>query len=104
MDEIYRRSEERDLHYGYRIHEIESLLLRRAREMRPQGNQHNLGIALHGQQTWIGLEFQVFLTPYDELERMLDVLKPAPGEKFVDLGAGYGRMGLILHELFPGVL
>lgn len=64
----------------------------------------NFGEVLHdGHQTWVGLDPQVLNTPYRELTELILTLGPQPGEHFVDLGAGYGRMGLVLNELCPGV-
>lgn len=97
-------NEEMDQKYGLRINEIEFNLLKEARSLRPSGNMDNLGHVLHdGSQTWIGLDPQTLNTPYEELIRLCDVLKPLAGTHMVDLGAGYGRLGLILHESSPGV-
>ncbi len=48
---------------------------------------------------WIGLDLQTLQTPYSELLAMICYLKPADGEVWLDLGAGYGRMGVILGFL-----
>lgn len=97
-------SEELDKKFGLRINEIEDNLLKAARSLRPDGDMDNLGSVLHdGSQTWIGLDPQTLNTPYEELYRLCEVLKPAPGTHMVDLGAGYGRLGLILSEKCPGV-
>lgn len=55
------------------------------------------------QQLWIGLPVQAMLTPYTELRAMLARLAPLPGHTIVDLGAGYGRMGLVIARHHPGV-
>lgn len=55
------------------------------------------------QQLWIGLPVQAMLTPYTELRAMLARLAPLPGQTIVDLGAGYGRMGLVIARHHPGV-
>jgi hypothetical protein len=97
-------SEELDQHFGLNINQIEDFLFREAKKLRPEGTLSNLGHVLHdGHQTWVGLEPQVILTPYHELVQMCHHLKPGVGQHMVDLGAGYGRMGLVLHELHPGV-
>lgn len=54
-------------------------------------------------ETWRGLELQSLQTPYAELVAMIERLEPAPGETWVDLGAGYGRLGLALALLRPEV-
>lgn len=95
-------SEELDAEYGYKIQEIEKKLLQSAKELRPGGTLDNLGEALHqGHQTWVGLDPQTLNTPYAELVQVCHLLKPGEGELLVDLGAGYGRMGLVLRELYP---
>lgn len=97
-------NEEFDQKYGLRINEIELTLLKEARSLRPAGTMDNLGHVLHdGSQTWIGLDPQVLNTPYEELFRLCEVLNPKPGTQMVDLGAGYGRLGLVLSEKHPGV-
>lgn len=97
-------SEELDKKFGLRINEIENNLLKAARTLRPDGDMDNLGSVLHaGSQTWIGLDPQTLNTPYEELIRLCEVLRPQPGTHMVDLGAGYGRLGLILNEWTQGV-
>lgn len=92
-------SEEMDKKFGLRINEIENNLLKAARSLRPDGDMDNLGSVMHaGSQTWIGLDPQTLNTPYEELIKLCEVLKPKPGTHMVDLGAGYGRLGLILNE------
>ena len=97
-------NEETDQKYGLRIPEIEAELLKKAKLLRPQGTVENLGHALHeGAQTWIGLDPQILNTPYEELKRLCEILKPEAGSHIIDLGAGYGRLGIVLHEMNPEV-
>lgn len=97
-------SSEIDRLLGFRVPEIESALLEEALVTDPQGNHHRWGAALHsGNQTWVGLHPETIQTPYEELLRVCGQLKLSPGEKVVDLGAGYGRLGIVLRELYPGV-
>ncbi len=56
-----------------------------------------------GHKRWENLGPNTFLTPYSELRRMLEILKPQPGDTIIDLGAGYGRLGFVLHRHFPEV-
>lgn len=98
-------SSEIDRLLGFRVPEIENALLEKALVSDPQGNHHRWGAALHsGNQTWVGLHPETIQTPYEELIRVCSELKLSPGEKVVDLGAGYGRLGVVLRELYPGVL
>lgn len=92
-------NEELDLHYGLEINRIEKELYEAAKSLVPNGNLSNLGHVYHdGHQTWIGLEPQTLLTPYAELRRLCELIRPKAGVHFVDLGAGYGRLGLVLNE------
>lgn len=52
-------------------------------------------------QLWYGLDLQTMQTPYSEMVAMIKELSPQPGEKWVDLGAAYGRMGVVLGILKP---
>ena len=54
-----------------------------------------------GQQFWIGLDVQTLQTTYSEIVQMVRFLNPQPAELWIDLGAGYGRMGLVLGLLHP---
>jgi hypothetical protein len=93
-----------DREFGLEIDRIEEVLWRRAKALRPEGNLSNLSHVLHdGHQTWVGLEPQVLNTPYEELLQICEVLRPEEGQHFVDLGAGYGRLGLVLNLLYPEV-
>ena len=56
-----------------------------------------------GQEFWYGLEIQSLQTPYSEIIEMIDYLKPVKDQTWLDLGAGYGRMGLTLGFLKPEV-
>lgn len=54
-------------------------------------------------QIWRGLDLQSLQTPYAELVALVERLAPGPGERWMDLGAGYGRLGLVLGLLRPEV-
>ncbi len=57
------------------------------------------------QEFWIGLGSEEMQTPYSELLEIVDAVllrKPAAaGETWMDLGAGYGRLGVALALLLP---
>jgi hypothetical protein len=55
------------------------------------------------QQFWYGLEIQSLQTPYSEIVEMIKFVRPKPGDTWLDLGAGYGRMGFTLAFLEPNV-
>lgn len=105
MEEALEESARIDESLGLKIPEIEKFLLEKAKELNPSGNLRTFGHSLHaGNQTWVGLDLQTLQTPYAEIKLICDLLKPKAGQKIVDLGAGYGRMGLILETFYPGVL
>src|SRR5947209_4070238 len=45
------------------------------------------------QEYWVGLAIQSLLTPYTEIRELLERLELRAGERLIDLGAGYGRIG-----------
>ena len=92
---------ELDQELGFNIEPIEAALLQRARTLAPDGSVQTWGQRLHGAQTWIGLHEQTLQTPYEELSRMCDYLAAPEKSHIVDLGAGYGRLGLLLHYRYP---
>jgi hypothetical protein len=97
-------SEELDRELGFEIERVEKQLLTMAQALDPKGNHKTWGQALHeGNQTWVGLSYQTLQTPYSELVKMCQYLSPLSGSTVVDLGAGYGRMGLVLDVFYPGV-
>ena len=90
---------------GFQMTGIEEALLKRSLEVAPEGNHHTWGAAIHdGHQSWVGLHPQTLMTPYSELREMCEVIRPGAGSRLVDLGAGYGRMGVVLAALHPEVL
>lgn len=90
-----------DRELGFAIDEIEHRLHCQAFEMDPSGHVGTWGKRMHEAQTWVGLEPQTLLTPYDELSRMCDLIDLPEGAHVADLGAAYGRMGFVLHKRFP---
>src|SRR6476659_4118037 len=95
-------SEQLDSMLGFKVQHIEDTLLKEAQEKHPEGSHKTWGMSIHqGNQTWVGLSHQTLQTPYSELKQICELLNPRPGERVVDLGAGYGRLGLVLAGLFP---
>jgi hypothetical protein len=60
-------------------------------------------VDLHPHTPWAGLEPQALQTPYPEIRLMLAQLDLKSGQTIVDLGAAYGRMGLVIGAHHPGV-
>lgn len=54
-------------------------------------------------QFWYGLDLQSLQTPYSEIVEMIDYVDPKPGDTWLDLGAAYGRIGVVLGFLRPRV-
>ncbi len=95
-------SSEIDLALGFRIKKIEEKLRAQALAINPDTLFDKWGPMLHnGAQTWVGLDFQILQCTYHDLKIIFDVIKPKPGELVLDLGAGYGRIGIYLHEFLP---
>lgn len=53
------------------------------------------------QELWIGKDYQGIQTPYSELVEVIERVALSDGSTWVDLGAGYGRMGLVIAACFP---
>ena len=86
---------------GFRLRYIEEMLIAEARGFDPDGSHETWGPSMHeGVQTWVGLELQTLQTPYSEILRILQLLKLRPYQHVVDLGAAYGRMGIIIGGLY----
>ncbi|HXH31008.1 MAG TPA: hypothetical protein VNJ01_09370 [Bacteriovoracaceae bacterium] len=86
---------------GFRPQYVEQMLVAEALDFDPEGNHETLGPALHdGIQTWVGLDLSTLQTPYSECLRILKLLRLKPYQQVVDLGAAYGRMGVVLGGLF----
>lgn len=86
---------------GLRVKYIEEMLVAEAQGFEPEGTHETWGPILHqGVQTWIGLELQTLQTPYSECFRILQLLKIKPYQHIIDLGAAYGRMGIVIGGLY----
>ncbi len=55
------------------------------------------------QQFWIGLDVQVMQTPFSEILEMIQYANLIKGQSVIDLGAAYGRMGIVVGALFPEI-
>lgn len=98
--EEQRHSAAVDQWLGFRIPDAEARILEQHRALR---TQPELSV-----ETWIGLDPQALLTPYTELRRIIETVDangPAlplpPAYSWVDLGAAYGRLGIVLDRCRP---
>jgi hypothetical protein len=81
----------------YRAEFYEQMLIEDALQICPEGNHETWGPEISGGvQSWIGLDLETLQTPYGEIYRILNQLKIKPYQTIVDLGAAYGRMGIII--------
>ena len=86
---------------GFRLKYTEEMLIAEARGFEPEGSHETWGPKIHqGVQTWVGLDLQTLQTPYSECLRILQLLKIRPYQQIIDLGAAYGRMGIVIGGLY----
>lgn len=86
----------------FRVSFVEEMLVYEASGFDPDGNHETWGPKLHeGVQTWVGLDNETLQTPYCDIYRILALLKLRPYQEVVDLGAAYGRIGVIMGGLYP---
>ncbi len=87
---------------GLRLRYIEEMLIAEAQGFEPEGSHETWGPSLHaGIQTWVGLDLQTLQTPYSECLRLVQLLRIRPYQPVIDLGAAYGRMGIVIGGLYP---
>lgn len=80
--------------FGFEINKVEEKLCK-------EKAATDRGYRLGSSRTWIGLHPQIFQTPYCEIENFLKILKNYSPKSLVDLGAGYGRVGLVMQKHIP---
>lgn len=51
-------------------------------------------------QTWAGLDLWTLQTPYSDIVTVLKVLRLKPFQHVIDLGAAYGRIGIVIGGLY----
>lgn len=79
---------------GFRISEIEKELLLELGHFKSLSKKK-----VYTSETWIGLEPQMLQTPYWEILEFYQILAKFNPYSFVDLGAGYSRLGVVLNLL-----
>lgn len=86
---------------GFNIYEIEKGLLQEYKAYNDYSSVDENKNYYPGTQAWIGLHPEILQTPYSELLDFLEIiLSHCPNvSKFVDIGAGYGRLGIIVNLL-----
>lgn len=86
---------------GFKIPRIEVKLLQKYRAYYKSNDDSNKKQHYQGTQTWIGLHPQALQTPYNDIFDALSTLKDFKVNKVVDIGAGYGRVGIVMNCIFP---
>ena len=102
-NDLFRREHAQyiDRILGFRMKYVEEMLVAEARGFEPEGSHETWGPTMHeGVQTWVGLDIHTLQTPYSECLRILQLLKLRPYQHVVDLGAAYGRMGVVIGGLY----
>ncbi|HLT23160.1 MAG TPA: hypothetical protein VKZ84_06945 [Bacteriovoracaceae bacterium] len=91
-----------DLILDFRVSFVEEMLLYQAAGFDPDGNHETWGPKIHGGvQTWVGLDNETLQTPYCDILKILQLLKLRPYQEVIDLGAAYGRMGIVMGGIYP---
>lgn len=89
---------------GYKIPKIELKLLQKYRAYDQRHDDSNKKQHFKGTQTWIGLHPQALQTPYCDIYKALSLFKNFDIKHVVDIGAGYGRVGIVLSVLYPNAI
>lgn len=90
-------SKELDKCLGLRIPKIEMNLVKEYRPYFMTEDRSNKKQHYKGTETWIGLHPQVLQTPYSEICEFFKMLVEFDIRNVVDLGAGYGRIGIVAN-------
>lgn len=90
-----------DKEFGYKISKIEVKLLQKYRAYDKCADISSKKGHFQESQTWIGLHPQALQTTYNEIYETLDLLSQRKINKIVDIGCGYGRVGVVMSSIFP---
>jgi hypothetical protein len=82
-----------DKKIGFNIEQIEKSLINKS--------STDTGYKLGKSRSWIGLNPQIFQTPYNEFYDILDFLEDKNIQTVVDIGAAYGRLAFVLNAFRP---
>lgn len=86
---------------GYGIERIEQKLLIKYQAYYKITDEKQRKGHFPGTQTWIGLHPQTLQTPYEDIYKSLTLLKDIKIRTIVDIGAAYGRVGILTSCIFP---
>ncbi|MAZ48527.1 MAG: hypothetical protein CME65_08185 [Halobacteriovoraceae bacterium] len=94
-------SKKLDKKLGFKISKIERKLSQIYRPYNLIEDPTNKKKHYKGGQAWIGLHPQALQTTYNDIFAAFDYLSKEDISRVVDIGAGYGRVGLVLSSFFP---
>lgn len=94
-------SGEVDKTLGFKISKVEQMLLKKYRAYYKLEEEGRNKKHFSGTQTWIGLSPLTLQTPYNEIAEFLGLFLNNKPTTVVDLGAGYGRVGIVTNALYP---
>jgi hypothetical protein len=89
-----------DTFLGFRTYELETNITEKAKQIYPKGNRKSWGKSLFQAEAWIGLSPKQLQTTYFEIIELLEKLDIEDEMSVCDLGAGYGRIGIVMGELY----
>lgn len=89
-----------DKKLGFKIPKIEVKLLQKFRAYDQPNDISSKKQHFNGSEAWIGLHPQALQTPYCDIYEALSVLN-FDIDHIVDIGAGYGRVGIVSSLLYP---
>lgn len=95
------QSKRLDRKLGFKIPKIEVKLQQKYRDYYRGNDLSNKKQHFEGTQTWIGLHPQVLQTPYSDIYECLTSLENKDVDNIIDIGAGYGRIGIVANSIFP---
>lgn len=90
-----------DKELGYKTSKIENKLSQIYRPYDLGEDPTNRKKHFQGAQAWIGLHPQALQTTYNEVFAVFKYLSQFDIQKVIDIGAGYGRVGLVMSSFFP---
>lgn len=90
-----------DTYLGFRCNDIEEKIRREAKEKFGAGSIEKLSYLRDKSLTWIGLNPAQLQTPYGEFVELLEKIDLNKYKNIIDLGAGYGRLGILIGLFYP---
>lgn len=92
-----------DDYLGFKIFEVERELIQKYNQKDDEALNSKFYKYPSSSQVWLGLHPEAFQTPYSEIYDALLYLRKFEIKHIVDIGAAYGRIGIISHVLLPNV-